>query len=248
VRPRLRGQAGGGGCGGGHSSGDRHIGGSSNARPTAVDLATVVEIPDDDALPPRWGQWVNWPAPAHEPAAGVLVMREDGCVMPRKPTHGAKASSSRAGIPAPDATVARLEQEREPASAAPAHFNEAQAEQALWQEFCVHDASINNALNEALRIHAGPAWQIFKVRVLIIEFEVFPCRFCTRAFPDFASSTPCLPLTGAGGPGSREVQLPRSVELRVQLLPRLVRRPRRSRRSPADRQRVAGVPAANCAG
>jgi hypothetical protein len=24
---------------------------------TAVDQAAVVEIPDDDALPPRWGQW-----------------------------------------------------------------------------------------------------------------------------------------------------------------------------------------------
>jgi hypothetical protein len=45
--------------------------------------------------------------------------------MPRRPTHGAEASSSRADGPAPDATVARLEQEREPASALPAHFNEA---------------------------------------------------------------------------------------------------------------------------
>jgi hypothetical protein len=34
----------------------------------------------------------------------------------------------------------------------PAHFNEAQAEQALWQEFRDHDASLNNMLNEALRI------------------------------------------------------------------------------------------------
>jgi hypothetical protein len=81
-----------------------------------------------------------------------------------------------------------LEQELEPASAPPAHFNEAQAEQALWQEFRDHRASLNNALNEALRIHAGPAWQIFKVRVLIVEFEVFPCRLCARAFPDFAFS------------------------------------------------------------
>jgi hypothetical protein len=35
----------------------------------------------------------------------------------------------------------------------PAHFNEAQAEQALWQEFRDHGASLSNALNEALRIH-----------------------------------------------------------------------------------------------
>jgi hypothetical protein len=43
-------------------------------------------------------------------------------------------------------------------------------------------------LNKALRIHAGPAWQIFKVCVLIVEFKVFPCRFCAGAFPDFAFS------------------------------------------------------------
>jgi hypothetical protein len=38
--------------------------------PTAVNQAVVVEIPDDDAPPPGWGQWENWPAPAPEPAAG----------------------------------------------------------------------------------------------------------------------------------------------------------------------------------
>jgi hypothetical protein len=156
--------------------------------PTSVDQAAVVEIPDEDAPPPGWGQWENWPVPAPEPAARVLVMQEDGCVMPRRPTHSTEASSSRAGLPAPDATVARLKQEREHASAPPGHFNEAQAEQALWQEFRDHGASLNNALNEALRIHAGPAWQIFKVRVLIVEFKVFPCRLCARAFPDFAFS------------------------------------------------------------
>jgi hypothetical protein len=62
-------------------------------------------------------------------------MREDGCVMPLQLTHGAEASSSRAGLPAPNATMMRLVQERKPASAPPAYFNEAQAEQALWQEF-----------------------------------------------------------------------------------------------------------------
>jgi hypothetical protein len=82
-----------------------------------------VEIPDDDASPPGWGQWENWPAPAPEPAAGVSVMREDDCVMPRHPTHGAEASSSRAGPPAPDGTVTCAEREQEQASAPPAHFN-----------------------------------------------------------------------------------------------------------------------------
>jgi hypothetical protein len=99
---------------------------------TAVDQAAMVEIPDDDAPPPGWGQWDNWPAPASEPTVGVLVVREDGCVVPQRPTHGAEASSSRAELPAPNTAVVRLEQEREPAGAAPAYFNEAQAEQALW--------------------------------------------------------------------------------------------------------------------
>jgi hypothetical protein len=78
--------------------------------PTAVDQAAVVEIPDDDAPPPGWGQWENWLAPAPEPAARALVMLEDGCVMPRHPTHDAEVSSSHAGLPAPDVTVARPEQ------------------------------------------------------------------------------------------------------------------------------------------
>jgi hypothetical protein len=156
--------------------------------PAAVDQAAMVEIPDDDAPPPRWGQWESWPAPAPEPAAGVLVMREDGCVMPPRPTHGAEASSSRAGLPASNTTVACPEQERERASASPAYFNEAQAEQALWQEFRDHGTSLNKALNEALRIHTGLAWQIFKVRALIVKFEVFSYCFCIRTFPDSAFS------------------------------------------------------------
>jgi hypothetical protein len=84
-------------------------------------------------------------------------MWEDGCVMPRHPTHDVEASSSRAGLPAPDVAVACLEQEQGHASAPPANFDEAQAEQALWQEFRDHGASLNNALNEALRIHEGLA-------------------------------------------------------------------------------------------
>jgi hypothetical protein len=73
--------------------------------PTGGDQAAAVEIPDDDARPPGWGQWENWHAPAPETTTGVLVMQEDGCVMPRHPTHGAEASSSRATFPAPDDTT-----------------------------------------------------------------------------------------------------------------------------------------------
>jgi hypothetical protein len=97
-------------------------------------------------------------------------MREDGCVMPWHPTHGAKALSSHATLPAPDDTTACPEREQEHASALPAHFSEAQAEQALWQEFRDHGASLNNTLNEALRIHAGPAWRVFQVRVFSVGF------------------------------------------------------------------------------
>jgi hypothetical protein len=73
---------------------------------TTSNRVAVVEIPDDDAPPHGWGQWENWPASAPEPAAGVLVMREDGCVMLRRPAHGAEASSSCAVLPAPDVVVA----------------------------------------------------------------------------------------------------------------------------------------------
>jgi hypothetical protein len=93
--------------------------------PTVGGRAAMVDIPDDDVVPPGWGQWEDWPAPAPEPAAGVLVMREDCCVMPRRPTHGVEVSSSRAPLPAPDAIVARPEQERGHAGAPPTHFDEA---------------------------------------------------------------------------------------------------------------------------
>jgi hypothetical protein len=100
-------------------------------------------------------------------------MREDGCVMPRHPTHSVEASSLRAALPAPDGIAARPEHEQEHASVPPAHFSEAQAEQALWQEFRDHDASLNNALNEALRIHVGLAWRVFQVRVFSVGFRCF---------------------------------------------------------------------------
>jgi hypothetical protein len=105
---------------------------------------------------------------------GVLVMREDDCVMPRCPMYGAEASSSRAALPARDAIVARPEQERGHAGAPPTHLVEAQAEQALWQEFRDHDTLLNNTLNEALRIHRGPLWQIFQVHVFLLNLEFSP--------------------------------------------------------------------------
>jgi hypothetical protein len=51
------------------------------------------------------------PRQAPELTAVVLLMWEDGCVMPWHPTHDVEASSSRAGLPAPDVAVACPEQE-----------------------------------------------------------------------------------------------------------------------------------------
>jgi hypothetical protein len=49
--------------------------------------------------------------------------------MPRRPAHGAEASSSHAVLPAPDVVVVRLEQERDYAGAPLAHLDEALADQ-----------------------------------------------------------------------------------------------------------------------
>jgi hypothetical protein len=57
--------------------------------PVGGSRAVVVEVPDYDTPPPGWDQWGSMPAPAPEPPVGVLVMREDGCVMSGRPTDGA---------------------------------------------------------------------------------------------------------------------------------------------------------------
>jgi hypothetical protein len=147
--------------------------------------AAVVEIPDEDVPPPGWDQWVNLPAPAPEPPTGVLVVRDDGGVAPGRPADGTEASSSRAVLPASDGAAARPEQERERANAPSAYFASAQAEQALWKEFPDHGTSLNQALNEALRIHGGPVWRIFRVSNFLPAFVVF----------SFVSSAFALPLT-----------------------------------------------------
>jgi hypothetical protein len=68
--------------------------------------------------------------------------------------HGAEASSSRAGHPAPG--EGRVD--------GPPAFADAQEEQGLWEELRGHGSALNRALNEALRIHGGPAWRVFQVR------------------------------------------------------------------------------------
>jgi hypothetical protein len=141
----------------------------------------VVEIPDDDVPPPGWDQWASPPASAPEASAGALVARGDVGATLGGPTDGAGASSSHAG------PAARQEQEN--VGVPPAHFVEAQAEQGLWQELHDHDASLNRALNEALRIHSGPAWRVFQVsRVSLSSAIPPPALFHIRAFPDARSS------------------------------------------------------------
>jgi chromosome segregation ATPase len=68
--------------------------------------------------------------------------------------HGAETSSSRTGPPASG---------EGPVDEPPA-FADAQEEQQLWGELRDHGAALNRALNEALRIHGGPAWRVFQVR------------------------------------------------------------------------------------
>jgi hypothetical protein len=45
----------------------------------------------------------------------------------------------------------------------PPVFADTQGEQELWGELRSHGAALNRALNEALRIHSGPAWRVFQV-------------------------------------------------------------------------------------
>jgi hypothetical protein len=68
--------------------------------------------------------------------------------------HGAEASSSRAGRSA--LGEGRVD--------GPPAFADAREEQELCEELRDHGAALNRALNEALRIHGGPAWRVFQVR------------------------------------------------------------------------------------
>jgi hypothetical protein len=112
-------------------------------------------------------------------------------MMSQRQAHGAEASTSRAALPASDVAIAHPEQGLRRASTPPAHSDEAQAEQVLWQEFWDHGASINNALTEALQIQGGPSWQIFQVSVFRQIQDSLPHPHCVRVFPD--STFLCVP-------------------------------------------------------
>jgi hypothetical protein len=82
--------------------------------------------------------------------------------------HGAEASSSRAGHSAPVEGFA----------GDPPAFTDAQGEQELWGDLRNHGAALDRALNEALRIHGGPAWRVFQVGryCLFLSFSRFFAR------------------------------------------------------------------------
>jgi hypothetical protein len=78
--------------------------------------------------------------------------------------HSAEASSSRAGRSAPG----------EGRVGDPPAIADAQGDQELWGELRNHGAALDRALNEALRIHGGPAWRVFQVghrRLLALFFS-----------------------------------------------------------------------------
>jgi hypothetical protein len=131
--------------------------------------AMAVEIPDNDALPPGWDQWVNLPMPSPESQEGALVRQWDGHMVAGGRGHGTEASSSRVG---PFAVGEERVDE-------PPAFADAQEEQQLWGELRDHGAALNRALNEALRIHGDPAWRVFQVRrcCLFPLISSFSCLF-----------------------------------------------------------------------
>jgi hypothetical protein len=94
------------------------------------------------------------------------VRRREGHMVAGCRGHGAEASSSHAG---------RSPQVEGVAGDPPA-FADAQGEQELWGELRSHDTALNRVLNEALRIHGGPAWRVFQVGCLCL-FPFLP-RFC----------------------------------------------------------------------
>jgi hypothetical protein len=155
-----------------------------------------------DGPPPGWDQWASLPVSAPEASAGVLVVRDDNGATLGCPAGGVGASSSLAALPTSGGPAAHPEQERERAGAPQAHFVEAQAEQELWQELRDRGALLNRVLNEALRIHNGPAWRIFQVSGFSSDFAVSsPASFRVRAFPDSSSRLAHCGRIWSAGPG-----------------------------------------------
>jgi hypothetical protein len=77
--------------------------------------------------------------------------------------HGVEASSSHAAPAGSSGPTADPGQGQERVNTPTPLFVDAQEEQQLWEELRGHGVSLNRALNEALRIHDGPAWHVFQV-------------------------------------------------------------------------------------
>jgi hypothetical protein len=127
---------------------------AQGSAPASGSRAVVVEVLDDDSPPPGWDQWVSFPTLSSESQEGALVRRRDGHMVAGGQGHGAEASSSRAGHSAQVEGIADD----------PPAFADAQGEQELWGELRSQGATLDHALNEALRVHGGPAWRVFQVR------------------------------------------------------------------------------------
>jgi hypothetical protein len=141
--------------------------------PADSSRAAVVEIPDDDSPPPGWDQWVSFPTLSPESQEGALVRRRDGHMVAGGLGRGAEASSSRAGHSA----------QVEGVVGDPLAFADAQGEQELWGELRSHGATLDRALNEALRVHGGPAWRVFQVGHRC-SFSSFPRFFVLSLYHD----------------------------------------------------------------
>jgi hypothetical protein len=97
------------------------------------------------------------------------VRRREGHMVAGGRGHGVEASSSRAGHSA----------QLEGIAGDPPAFADAQAEQELWGELRSDGAALNRVLNEALRIHGGPAWRVFQVSCpcLLLFYPRFRAHF-----------------------------------------------------------------------
>jgi hypothetical protein len=77
--------------------------------------------------------------------------------------RGVEASSSHAAPAGSSSPAADPRQGQERVDAPSPLFVDAQEKQQLWEELRGHGASLNRALNEALRLHSDPAWHVFQV-------------------------------------------------------------------------------------
>jgi hypothetical protein len=87
------------------------------------------------------------------------------------------AGGSRRGVEASSSHAAPPGSGEERVDEPPPLFADAQEEQQLWEELRDHGASLNRALNEALRIHGGPRVARFPGKMLLFFPLIlsFPC-------------------------------------------------------------------------